>query len=89
MTGKIENSKSELEGIRIPRGYYNYSTHSVETLPEQNLLNLVGYDFLSPLDSSSELPLDIERLKADLEFVKDNLRRVKSYFLKFFPRQMR
>ena len=86
MTGKIENSKSELEGIRIPRGYYNYSTHSVETLPEQNLLNLVGYDFLSPLDSSSELPLDIEGLKADLEFVKDNLRRVKSYFHKFFSK---
>ena len=84
MSGKNENFKSELDGVRIPRGYYNYSTHSVETLPEQNLLNLVGYDFLSPLDSSSELPLDLESLKADLEFVKDNLRRVKSYFHKFF-----
>ena len=84
MTIKIENSKSELDGVRIPRGYYNYSTHSVETLPEQNLLNLVGYDYLSPLETSSELPLDLEGLKADFEFVKDNLRRVKSYFHKFF-----
>ena len=72
-----------MDGVRIPRGYYNYSTHSVETLPEQNLLNLVGYDFLSPLDSSSELPLDLEGLKADLEIVKNNLRRVKAYFHKF------
>ena len=89
MTGKNENFKSELDGVRIPRGYYNYSTHSVETLPEQNLLNLVGYDFLSPLDSSSELPLDLEGLKADLEIVKNNLRRVKSYFHQFFLNRMR
>ena len=76
----FENHKSELDGVRIPRGYYNYSTHSVETLPEQNIFNLVGYDFLSPLDSVSELPLDIEGLKADIELVKNNLRTVKSFF---------
>jgi len=69
-------SFSELDGVRIPRGYYNYSTHSVETLPEQNLLNLVGYDFLSPLDSSTDVPLDVEELKLDLEIVKNNLRQL-------------
>ena len=74
----FENHKSELDGVRIPRGYYNYSTHSVETLPEQNIFNLVGYDFLSPLEGGSELPLDIEGLKADIELVKNNLRRVKT-----------
>jgi hypothetical protein len=75
-TPKSTISFSELGGVRIPRGYYNYSTHSVETLPEQNLLNLVGYDFLSPLDGSSELPLDLEGLKADLELVRNNLRQL-------------
>ena len=74
-----------MDGVRIPRGYYNYSTHSVETLPEQNILNLVGYDFLSPFDSSSELLLDVEGLKADIELVKNNLRcRVNTVFKPVF-----
>ena len=30
----------------LPQGYFNYDTDKIETLPEQFLLNLVGYNHL-------------------------------------------